>query len=205
MNDQEHPADPGHGPGYTGGPSPAGPGPTGHPAGPGPAGPPGDTPTAPARPVRAYRADSFRGVIFSRGAGWAVSAVLAGTVVALSILLADGTGGPQTNFVVGPPAGAAVHQGRLFLPGRQAISVPPGAVARPGTQVLGPGFALAPPLSEQCLRLALPASGQGSASPAPSPPPTATPQPSASPGQSRITITLPGGHSATCIITVKPG
>ncbi len=200
MTDQEHPAYPGHGPGYAGGPSPAGPGPAGHPAGPGPA---GDAPTAPARPVRSYRADSLRGVIFGRGTGWAVAAVLAGAVVALSILLADGTGGPRTDFVVGPPAGA-VHQGRLFLPGRQAISVPPGAL-RPGSQIPAPGFALAPPLSEQCLRIALPSSGQGSASPAPSPPPTATPQPSASPGQSRITIRLPGGHSATCTITVKPG
>jgi hypothetical protein len=205
VNDQEHPADPGHGPGYAGGPSPAGPGPAEHPAGPGPAGPPGDTPTVPARPARAYRAESFRGVIFGRGAGWAVAAVLAGAVVALSILLADGTGGPQANFVVGPAAGA-VHQGRLFVPGRQAISVPPGALMRPGVQILSPGFAQAgAPLSEQCLRLALPSSGQGSASPAPSPPPTATPRPSASPGQSRITIRLPGGHSATCIVTVKPG
>lgn len=145
----------------------------------------------------------MRGVIFGRGTGWAVAAVLAGAVVALSILLADGTGGPQANFVIGPPAGA-VHQGRLFLPGQQSISVPPGALQRPGAQILSPGFAQAgPPLSEQCLRVALPSSGQGSASPAPSPPPT--PQPSASPGQSRITIRLPGGHSATCIVTVKPG
>lgn len=155
------------------------------------------------RPARAYRADSFRGVIFGRGTGWAVAAVLAGAVVALSILLAESNGGPRTNFVVGPPAAGSVHQGRLVLPGRQAISVPPGALQRPGLQILAPGFARgAPPLSEQCLRVALPSSGQGSASPAPSPPPT---PPSASPGQSRITIKLPGGHSATCIITVKPG
>jgi hypothetical protein len=127
-----------------------------------------------------------------------VAAILAGAVVALSILLAEGPGGPHTNFVVGPAAGA-VHPGRVILPGRQAISVPPGARVGPGVQIPGRAFSrLAPLLPAQCLRMALAPPGKASASPA------ATPLPSASPGQSRISVKLPGGGSATCIITVQP-
>jgi hypothetical protein len=180
VNDQEHPADPGHGPGSGGRPPP-----------------PGDTPTAPARPVRAYRADSLRGVIFGRGAGWAVSAVLAGAVVALSILLAEGSNGPVAVRVFNAPAA------RQFV-GPQAAQVPPGILTRPGMQVLGPGFQrVAPLLPAACLRAARTPSGQTSASPGSGA--TATPLPSASPGQSRVKITLPGGHGVTCIVTVRPG
>lgn len=183
---------------------PAGPGQPYH-AGPDPAAPPaGGTPTAPAATPavpaaparRPYRAESVRGVIFSRGAGWAVAAVLAGAVVALSILLAEGNNGPVAVRIGGPPV-------RTFI-GPQAVQVPPGILTRPGMQVLGPGFARVPPLlPAACLRAAQTPSGKASASPGSGA--TPAPLPSASPGQSRIQLTLPGGRGITCIITVKPG
>ena len=186
MSDPEHPAD--TGPGY-----PAGPGQPYHPS-PDPA---GGAPTAPVPPAqRSYRAESVRGVIFSRGAGWAVSAVLAGAVVALSILLAEGNNGPSAVRVFSAPARSFV--GPQAGPVQRQILSPPG-----GIQMPGPGFAQVPPLPAACLRAAKIHSG--TATPSPGGSATLTPLPSASPGQSRISITLPGGHSVTCTITVKPG
>jgi hypothetical protein len=184
-------------PEHSDGPDPRYPGGPGEPyhAGPDPAAPPpGGAPTVPAAPARrSYRAESVRGVIFSRGAGWAVSAVLAGAVVALSILLAEGSNGPSAVRVFNAPVP------RQFI-GPQAVPAGPNArihapvVAPPGG--LPPGAVL-PRLCAQAI------AGAGGASAPPSGSATPAPVPSASPGQGQIKISLPGGR--TCTIQVKPG
>jgi hypothetical protein len=117
-----------------------------------------------------------------------VSAVLAGAVVALAILLAEGNNGPSAVRVFNAPA-ARQFVGPQATPGRQILLprvAPPGAL---------PGAVL-PRLCAQAI------AGAGGASAPPSGTATASPQPSASPGQGQIKITLPGGR--TCTIQVKP-
>lgn len=156
----------------------------------------------PANPVRPGRGESFRGVIFGRGAGWAVSAVLAGTVVALSILLAEGQGqGPTAVRVIGAPpfarAAPAPLGGQVQLP--------------PGVQALGPGnFKIMPRpasrlLAPDCRRIGV-VRPSPSASASPTPTSSAAAGASTPPGpQGSVTIVGPGGGHVTCVIQVKPG
>jgi hypothetical protein len=100
-----------------------------HPAGAEPTGAsaPGATPpvTEPAiaRPERRRRGEGARKALSSRGAGWVVAAVLAGAVVALSVVLAT-----ASSTSVLQPAGAARSFRFGTAGGRTMIvSFPPGA------------------------------------------------------------------------------
>jgi hypothetical protein len=154
--------------------------------------PGGQEPGGQARPARA---ESFRGVIFGRGAGWAVAAILAGAVVALSILLAEGQGPSSVRVIGGPPF----------------VQVAPGAqaLAPPGIRAVGPGgLRIAIPRG---IRLLPPGCRQVPATPIPSASASATPASSASaaangaPGSPAITVVGPGSARLTCVIQVKPG
>lgn len=124
------------------------------PAGPGPA-------TSPQQQRDPGRVSVARTVITSRGAGWAVAAILAGAVTALSILLAAGPSadgvvqvpvgagplGPARIAKIAGPGGPAFRIAPAMGPGRRVIFAGPGAayaIAGPGFpgQVLfpGPGF-----------------------------------------------------------------
>jgi hypothetical protein len=100
-----------------------------HPAGAGPTGAsaPGATPPvtepAVARPERRRRGEGTRKALSSRGAGWVVAAVLAGAVVALSVVLAT-----ASSTSVLQPAGAARSFRFVTAGGRTMIvSLPPSA------------------------------------------------------------------------------
>ena len=103
-----------------------------HPAGAEPTGAsaPGATPpvTEPAiaRPERRRRGEGARKALTSRGAGWVVAAVLAGAVVALSVVLAT-----ASSTTVLQPVGAARSFRFVTAGGRTVIvSVPPNARLR---------------------------------------------------------------------------
>lgn len=103
-----------------------------HPAGaeaPGPsasaATPPVTEPATP-RPERRRRGEGARKALTSRRAGWVAAAILAGAVVALSVVLATA---PSTTVLL--PAGAA--RSFRFVPaggGAQIVSLPPNAPLR---------------------------------------------------------------------------
>ena len=122
--------------------------------------PPG--PAASTSPLPA-RGSAVRTVIFSRGAGWAVAAVLAGTVTALAILLAAAPSpsggvtvmrGPIGRAVFGPgaakiqmlPGGKRVQIVSGAGPGRRmSIAVPAPGWMGPATFFAGPGQVAVPP------------------------------------------------------------
>ena len=100
-----------------------------HPAGAEPTGAsaPGATPPvtepAVAQPERRRRGEGARQALSSRGAGWVVAAVLAGAVVALSVVLAT-----ASSTSVLQPAGAARSFRFVTVGGRTMIvSLPPSA------------------------------------------------------------------------------
>ena len=108
MDEQEHPAE-----AEAAGASAAG------------ATPPVTEPAIP-RPERRRRGEGARKALTSRGAGWVAAAVLAGAVVALSVVLATA---PSTTVL--QPAGAA--RSFRFVPagGRtEIVSLPPNAPLR---------------------------------------------------------------------------
>lgn len=116
-----------------------------HPAEPEPTGPPAPGVTSPntvpaaEQPERRRRAETVRKALVSRVAGWVVAAVLAGAVVALSIVLATGSATPVVQRVgISLPARLAPLGGQVTLPQRVRLRpIPPGVqiVVPPGAQI----------------------------------------------------------------------
>ena len=105
------------------------------PAGPGPAA----SPTSP-QPERAPgRVSVARTVITSRGAGWAVAAVLAGAVTALSILLAAGPSPARVVQIGAGPLGPARIQKIVAAPGGPGFRIVSGVGAGRRVITLAPG------------------------------------------------------------------
>jgi hypothetical protein len=108
---------------------------------------------AASQPQPGHRGAAVRKALTSRGAGWVVAAVLAGAVVALSVVLATSPSGVavQVPFrAVGPafvgPGGVRVFYGppRSIHMRMGSISIAPGQVrmAGPWAQVVAPGGAI---------------------------------------------------------------